>query len=171
MGQASGSPGQGSMMFSPQEINKLYKRFKMLDREGNGELRPEDFYDIPALAQNPLIQRVITIFAKERNGRVSFVQFIKGLEIFSAGASEQEKLQFAFRVYDTDDDGIISAGDLFLILKLMVGSNLSDAQLHQLVDRTMKKADLNVDGRISFDEFVAMVHNLDVAKKLTLTYE
>lgn len=159
------------MMLSPQEINKLYKRFKKLDRESTGELRPEDFYDIPALAQNPLIQRVIAIFDKDGNRRISFVEFIKGLETFSAGASDESKLRFAFRVYDTDDDGAISGTDLYIILKLMVGSNLTDAQLRQLVERTLKKADTDLDGRISFEEFCNVVRPLDVSKKLTLTYE
>jgi len=54
---------------------------------------------------------------------------------------------------------------------MMVGNNLTDVQLQQLVDRTIIKADLDGDGMISFPEFCAMVKNLDVAKKLTLTYE
>jgi serine/threonine-protein phosphatase 2B regulatory subunit len=30
----------------------------------------------------------------------------------------------AFKVYDMDRDGFISNGELFLVLKMMVGSNL-----------------------------------------------
>ena len=36
---------------------------------------------------------------------------------------------------------------------MMVGNNLSDVQLQQLVDRTIIKADKDFDGKISFDEF------------------
>jgi serine/threonine-protein phosphatase 2B regulatory subunit len=57
---------------------------------------------------------------------------------------------------------------LFTVLKMMVGSNLTDMQLQQLVDRTIIKADLDYDGRISFQEFKNMVKDLDVATKLTL---
>jgi serine/threonine-protein phosphatase 2B regulatory subunit len=32
--------------------------------------------------------------------------------------------QVAFKVYDMDRDGYISNGELFLVLKMMVGSNL-----------------------------------------------
>ncbi len=39
------------------------------------------------------------------------------------------------------------------MLKMMVGNNLNDVQLQQLVDRTIIKADEDFDGKISFEEF------------------
>jgi serine/threonine-protein phosphatase 2B regulatory subunit len=74
-------------------------------------------------------------------------------------------------VYDKDEDGFISNGDLFSVLKMMVGSNLNDVQLQQLVDRTIIKADEDYDGLISFDEFCKMVKDMDVASKLTISYD
>jgi serine/threonine-protein phosphatase 2B regulatory subunit len=51
-------------------------------------------------------------------------------------------LRFAFKIYDIDEDGFITNGELFTVLKMMVGNNLTDLQLQQLVDRTIIKADL-----------------------------
>jgi Ca2+-binding EF-hand superfamily protein len=84
------------------------------------------------------------------------------------GNDEEKKLKFAFKIYDIDEDGYITNGELFTVLKMMVGNNLTDMQLQQLVDRTIIKADLDYDGRISFQEFKNMVKDLDVATKLTL---
>jgi serine/threonine-protein phosphatase 2B regulatory subunit len=67
-----------------------------------------------------------------------------------------------------DRDGFISNGELFLVLKMMVGSNLKDNQLQQIVDKTIMEADKDGDGKISFDEFLVMVENTDVAKQMTL---
>lgn len=67
-----------------------------------------------------------------------------------------------------DRDGYISNGELFLVLKMMVGNNLKDNQLQQIVDKTIMEADKDMDGKISFDEFVIMVENTDVAKQMTL---
>ena len=39
----------------------------------------------------------------------------------------------AFKVYDMDRDGYISNGELFIVLKMMVGNNLKDQQLQQVV--------------------------------------
>lgn len=51
-------------------------------------------------------------------------------------------MRFAFKIYDIDEDGFITNGELFTVLKMMVGNNLTDLQLQQLVDRTIIKADL-----------------------------
>lgn len=47
----------------------------------------------------------------------------------------------AFKVYDMDRDGFISNGELYLVLKQMVGNNLKDQQLQQIVDKTIMEAD------------------------------
>ena len=36
-----------------------------------------------------------------------------------------------------DNDGYISNGELFQVLKMMVGNNLKDTQLQQIVDKTI----------------------------------
>jgi serine/threonine-protein phosphatase 2B regulatory subunit len=70
-----------------------------------------------------------------------------------------------------DRDGFISNGELFLVLKMMVGNNLKDAQLQQIVDKTIMEADQDGDGKINFEEFKAMVANTDIAKQMTLDGE
>lgn len=40
---------------------------------------------------------------------------------------------------------------------MMVGSNLKDAQLQQIVDKTIIYADKDNDGKISFEEFSAVI--------------
>ena len=74
----------------------------------------------------------------------------------------------AFKVYDIDRDGFISNGELFIVLKMMVGNNLRDNQLQQIVDKTIMEADLDGDGKVSFQEFIKMVETTDVAQKMTL---
>tara|TARA_R110002050_G_scaffold196572_2_gene331595 strand:- start:216 stop:434 length:219 start_codon:yes stop_codon:yes gene_type:complete len=37
---------------------------------------------------------------------------------------------------------------------MMVGDNLDDTQLQQIVDKTILEADKDKDGKISFEEFV-----------------
>ena len=158
-------------IFSEEEIKRLYKHFTKLDTDNSGELEPEEFFDVPAIAQNPLVKRVIQIFDKNKDGKISFVEFINGLAALSSTANEEAKLKFAFKIYDMDEDGFISNGDLFKILKIMVGNNLTDRQLQQLVDRTIIEADSDYDGLISYEEFTKMVKNLEITKKFTIKYE
>jgi serine/threonine-protein phosphatase 2B regulatory subunit len=94
---------------------------------------------------------------------------VTGLSAFSSKGNKEEKLRFAFRVYDIDRDGYISNGELFIVLKMMVGNNLKDIQLQQIVDKTIMEADRDGDGKISFEEFTHMVESTDVNLSMTLS--
>uniref|UniRef100_A0A1I8B4U4 Calcineurin subunit B type 1 n=1 Tax=Meloidogyne hapla TaxID=6305 RepID=A0A1I8B4U4_MELHA len=119
--------------FDAYELRRLARRFKKLDLDGSGSLSVDEFMSLPELQQNPLVQRVIDIFDSDGNGEVDF--------------------KVAFRIYDMDRDGYISNGELFQVLKMMVGNNLKDTQLQQIVDKTILFHDKDGDGKISFDEF------------------
>ncbi|XP_078726638.1 calcineurin subunit B type 1-like isoform X2 [Lampetra fluviatilis] len=134
--------------FDADEIKRLGKRFRKLDLDNSGSLSVDEFMSLPELQQNPLVQRVIDIFDTDGNGEVDF--------------------KVAFRIYDMDKDGYISNGELFQVLKMMVGNNLKDTQLQQIVDKTILNADKDGDGRISFEEFCAVVGGLDFHKKMVV---
>ena len=80
-------------------------------------------------------------------------EFIEGISQFSVKGEKEAKLKFAFKIYDMDRDGFISNGELFQVLKMMVGNNLKDTQLQQIVDKTIIYADKDRDGKISFVSF------------------
>jgi Ca2+-binding EF-hand superfamily protein len=46
----------------------------------------------------------------------------------------------AFLLYDIDQDGFINHKDLFTILKMMVGNNLDENELNEIVKDAIKKA-------------------------------
>lgn len=177
-----------SFAVDADEIRRLGKRFKKLDLDNSGALSIDEFMSLPELQQNPLVQRVIDIFDADGNGEVDFKEFIHGVSQFSVKGDKLSKLKFAFRIYDMDNDGFISNGELFQVsiiavmssvewtsslscsqvLKMMVGNNLKDAQLQQIVDKTIVFADKDEDGKISFDEFCSVVGNTDIHKKMVV---
>jgi len=87
----------------------------------------------------------------------------------SAGSPHIYILLVAFKVYDMDRDGFISNGELFLVLKMMVGNNLRDQQLQQIVDKTIMEADLDEDGKISFEEFMKVVEDSNIAQTMSIS--
>ena len=142
-----------------------------LDRDSSGSIDKNEFMSIPGVSSNPLAGRIMEVFDAYNSGDVDFQEFITGLSIFSGRGSKDEKLRFAFKIYDIDKDGFISNGELFIVLKIMVGSNLDDEQLQQIVDRTIVENDSDGDGRLSFEEFKNAIETTEVAKSLTLQYD
>ncbi|WKY11022.1 hypothetical protein Q1695_002956 [Nippostrongylus brasiliensis] len=168
MGAESSLPMEMCSNFDAYELRRLARRFKKLDIDGSGSLSVEEFMSLPELQQNPLVQRVIDIFDEDGNGEVDFREFIQGISQFSVKGDKNVKLKFAFRIYDIDRDGYISNGELFQVLKMMVGNNLKDSQLQQIVDKTILFHDKDGDGRISFQEFCDVVGTLDVHEKMVV---
>lgn len=139
-----------------------------VSQDNSGTIERDEFLSLPQVSSNPLATRMIAIFDEDGGGDVDFQEFVSGLSAFSSKGNKEEKLRFAFKVYDIDRDGYISNGELFIVLKMMVGSNLKDQQLQQIVDKTIMEADLDRDGKISFEEFTKMVENTDVSMSMTL---
>eukprot|EP00696_Hemimastix_kukwesjijk_P002862 gnl/Hemi2/13502_TR4619_c0_g1_i1.p1 gnl/Hemi2/13502_TR4619_c0_g1~~gnl/Hemi2/13502_TR4619_c0_g1_i1.p1 ORF type:complete len:179 (+),score=80.73 gnl/Hemi2/13502_TR4619_c0_g1_i1:103-639(+) len=161
---------QNECNFSQKEIRRLYKRFRKLDKDNSGTITTDEFLSIPELAMNPLVQRVISIFDQKKDDNVNFKDFISALSVFSSRGDKEEKLKFAFKIYDIDNDSFISNGELFQVLKMMVGNNLSDVQLQQIVDKTILEADLDRDGKISFEEFKNVLDGADLEAKMTINF-
>lgn len=120
----------------------------------------DEFLSIPELAGNPLLSRIIAIFDTNKDEEIEFTEFVKALSTFTNRDNLEGKLRctmsptslspsplsvplghssyvvvcgaVTFQVYDIDNDGFISNGELFQVLKMMVGSNLTDAQLQNI---------------------------------------
>merc|ERR1711907_420535 len=161
---------KSSTQFSEDDMKKLHRRFKKIDVDGSGTLSREEFHDIPGLVGNPLLDRVLAVFDTDGDGEIQFGEFISALSIFCRRDNPEEKLRFAFQVYDINKDGFISNGELYTVLKKMVGTNLTPIQLQQIVDKTMREADTDCDGLVSFEEFKVMIANTEsIEEKLTVS--
>ncbi|OQV24122.1 Calcineurin subunit B type 1 [Hypsibius exemplaris] len=164
MGNEVSTHAEAECTFNADEINRLRKRFQKMDMDNSGSLSVDEFMSLPELQQNPLVQRVIDTFDRNRDGGVDFKEFIEGISQFSVKGNRESKLRFAFSIYDIDGDGFITNSELFQVLKMMVGNNLKDLQLQQIVDKTIMYADKDGDGKISFEEFCVVVRNSGVQK-------
>lgn len=166
-------------LVTPNQIERLYSRFTSLDRNDCGTLSREDLMRIPELAINPLCERIVhSFFAESTDDRVNFRQFMNVLAHFrplrdnkqSKLNSREEKLKFAFKMYDLDDDGVISRDELLSILHMMVGANISQDQLLSIAERTILEADLCGQGKISFDDFCKALERTDVDQKMSIRF-
>ena len=111
---------------------------------------------------------MIDVFDKNKDGKISFTEFVSGLSSLHSDGPLEDKVKFVFNIYDMDGDGFISNGELFKVLKMMVGTNLKDTELQQLVDRTIIQLDKDFDGMISSREFCEGIKNINLVEKLNL---
>lgn len=159
-----------STALTEAQILRLHHRFVKLDVRRQGTISKEDLEEIPGLAANPLVQRVLAVMDGNRDGRVTFSELAQALAVLSPQMPRDAKLRFTFKMYDVDGDGQISNKDLFETLQIMVGDNLSEVQLQQIVDKTFIEADLDRDGFITFEDFLRLAAGGDFGERLNLHF-
>ena len=69
-----------------------------------------------------------------------------------------------FTIYDVNQDGYVDQSDLLTIMKLIIGADLPDQQILEIVEKTISDMDEDKDGKLNFEEFSK------VKEKISLNY-
>lgn len=136
----------------PESIKKAYKRFQAADKDKSGLVDYTEFCEVLQVDPSPQGEKVFQLFDYDKSGQVDIREFLVALSNFS-GAGKDDKLKFAFMVFDEDGNGMITKEELTKILKANHMAS-SDAEVARKADTILTQADKDGDGVVSFDEFV-----------------
>mgnify|MGYP003315290642 CR=1 FL=1 len=126
------------------------------DVDGDGELTADEIYQ--ALSKNDAdvnLARVQEIVAKadaDGNGTIDFPEFLTMMARKMKDTDSEEEILEAFKVFDKDGNGFISAAELRHIM-----TNLGEKLTDEEVDEMLREADIDGDGQINYEEFVKMM--------------
>nr|KAF6269408.1 potassium voltage-gated channel interacting protein 3 [Myotis myotis] len=132
---------QAQTKFTKMELQSLYRGFKNVNATTYAHF-------------------LFNAFDADGNGAICFEDFVVGLSILLRG-TVQEKLKWAFNLYDINKDGYITKEEMLAIMKSiydMMGRHTypllrEDAPLEH-VERFFQKMDRNQDGVVTIDEFL-----------------
>ncbi|KAK4590232.1 hypothetical protein RGQ29_020676 [Quercus rubra] len=141
-----------SNLFSQQEIVSLYQRFCQLDRNAKGFISADEFLSVPEFAMNPLSQRLL----KMVDG-LNFKDFVAFLSAFSGKATTQQKIEFIFKVYDSDNNGKVSFNDILEVLRDLSGSFMSDEQREKVLRQVLQEAGYSKESYLMLDDFIKVL--------------
>ncbi|KAG0258724.1 hypothetical protein DFQ27_004492, partial [Actinomortierella ambigua] len=129
--------------------NEIKEAFSLFDKDGNGIITIKELgHVMSALGQKPTeaeLQRMINEVDADGNGTIDLREFITMMTRKSAETSNEQEITEAFRVFDKDGNGFISAGELRHVLAGL-GEYLSEAE----VDEMIRDADADGDGQVNY---------------------
>ena len=131
-----------------ESLRKSFKRFQAADRDGSGMVDYAEFCEILGVDPTPEIEQTFNLFDLDRSGTIDILETLIGLST-TTNAAKEEKLKFAFAVFDTNGDGVITKDELIKILKANHHS-ANPADVMRKADTIMSQADTDGDGVMNY---------------------
>ena len=108
---------------------------------------PGNSVDLTAFSQFSIHQ-----IDADGSGTIDFPEFLTMMARKMKDTDSEEEILEAFKVFDKDGNGFISAAELRHIM-----TNLGEKLTDEEVDEMIREADIDGDGQINYEEFVKMM--------------
>ncbi|XP_053700934.1 calmodulin-like isoform X1 [Synchiropus splendidus] len=161
-----------------EQIAEFKEAFSLFDKDGDGTITTKELGTVMrSLGQNPteaelqdMINEVdadgklaslnsfshmfdaILILCHPGNGTIDFPEFLTMMARKMKDTDSEEEIREAFRVFDKDGNGFISAAELRHVM-----TNLGEKLTDEEVDEMIREADVDGDGQVNYEEFVQMM--------------
>ncbi|KAL3290150.1 hypothetical protein HHI36_023514 [Cryptolaemus montrouzieri] len=119
---------------------------------------------------NEFVKRMFSLTDKDKNGFISFREFVDLLIIFAKGTQEK-KAELLFKMYDINDTGILKAKDFESMIRCFlesVGGNIPEDKLQKTIHGMLSRANCQNKAELEFQDFLHIlgkdIVNLDKAK-------
>ena len=157
--------------FSRSKILTLFKRFRDLDPHRvpptmltpealNTTVSQELLLKVPELVNNPFRDRILYIFSHDRinnPGDLSFLNFVELFNFLDEQTSKMQKLFYAFKIFDCDNDGAISGPDIVDCLSRITDNALTRQETTNVFKNVIREGEQDGDDQISFIEFESLL--------------
>ncbi|XP_052103938.1 calmodulin-alpha-like [Mytilus californianus] len=139
-----------------EQIHEFKEAFSLFDQDGSGTITSKELGTaMRSLGMNPTeadLADMINEIDADGNGQVDFPEFLTLMAKKMKDGDAEEEIKEAFRLFDKEGNGFISGAELRHIMTA-IGEKLTDLE----VDDMLHEADLDGDGMINYQEFVALM--------------
>ncbi|XP_053127372.1 lysophosphatidylcholine acyltransferase 2 [Hemicordylus capensis] len=129
-----------------------------------GRIGIQEFADHLKLPISDVLRELFALFDRNGDGTVDFREYVIGLSILCNPANTEQTIQMAFKLFDIDEDGIISEDEFALIVRSSLGLPNLD------VSNLFKEIDADNSNKLTYEEFKDFALKHPEYAKLFTTY-
>nr|XP_032517409.1 calmodulin-A-like isoform X3 [Danaus plexippus plexippus] len=139
-----------------EQVAEFKEAFMLFDKDEDGTITMAELGVVMrSLGQRPSeteLRDMVKEVDQDGNGTIEFNEFLQMMSKKMRGADGEDELREAFRVFDKNNDGLISSVELRHVM-----TNLGERLSEEEVDDMIREADLDGDGMVNYDEFVTIL--------------
>ena len=141
---------------SDKTLEQCKQVFDLFDKNKDGSITTNELGDImKALGANPTkeeLQQMLNEVDTDGSGKIEFREFFDLFTKRMKEPSTENDLIEAFKLFDKDGNGVISAKELKNVMSTL-GETISEDECKEII----KEADIDGDGFINYHEFVKIM--------------
>ncbi|XP_011703020.1 PREDICTED: calmodulin-beta-like isoform X1 [Wasmannia auropunctata] len=138
------------------QVAEFKEAFMLFDKDEDGTITMAELGVVMrSLGQRPSeteLRDMVNEVDQDGNGTIEFNEFLQMMSKKMKSADGEDELREAFRVFDKNNDGLISSKELRHVM-----TNLGEKLSEEEVDDMIKEADLDGDGMVNYEEFVSIL--------------
>ena len=108
-----------------------------------------------------LARALFRLFERTHNKQIDFPNWVRTLSALAPQAALEDKIRFSFQLYDLNNDGKIEMSELRAMLEAAVKDenvlHLSEEDLREWCDYTLRAVDADGNGHVDYQEYRACV--------------
>jgi calmodulin len=151
---------QGPNSLTEEQVSEFKEAFDLFDKNGDGRIPTKELGTMMrSLGQNPSdseLQDMIDEVDADNTGTIDFTEFLTMIARETKEIDSEGEIKEAFKLFDRDDSGFISAAELRKVMSSL-GENLTDDEIDEMIRETGQEG----DGRIDYNEFVQLMMGKD----------
>lgn len=148
-----------STTFTQDEIKTYYKEFRKNSK--TGLMTVDEFKKLysnffPYGDPSEFAEHVFRVFDQNNDGVLDFRELIVSMSVMKRG-DVNDRLKWAFNIYDIDGNGYITRDELFGILRAiekLSGKRNNGSRAENMAKDIFRRVDKTADGKLSLAEFI-----------------
>ena len=142
---------QGTL--KPSDIKKIFSRFQAIDTKDRGKITYPDFLIAMQREDSESSERFFNLCDKDGSGEIDLREFVLALSQLT-DSSRDDRVKFAFKLFDTDNSGYIDRHELASIVKSAAPTAAMPQWINKRVGELYESVDLEYGALIDLDTFV-----------------